>query len=186
MTFYRIRSDLALGDAWYLKAPTDDSDNEVDARVFTECRTYDAPTSLHVSLRRPGAPVDFTFADFEMPVVSERAAETIAAFSPDALQLLPVTIEPDRHGYMILNVLTSRSCVDEKRSKFTKWTPADGRPEKVGQYRMFSDLVLDASKLEGEHIARVREWMVTLVVSEELKDALQETGTTGIVFDLVA
>jgi len=59
------------------------------------------------------------------------------------------------------------------------WKPEDGRPEKVGSYRVIDDLRIDPSKVQGAHLFRPWGWLVALIVSEELKVAMEALGGIG-------
>lgn len=43
-------------------------------------------------------------------------------------------------------------------------------------------LVLKREKLEGAMMLRLKNWELPLIVSEQLKDILEESHTTGIAF----
>lgn len=84
-----------------------------------------------------------------------------------------------------------QSCFDtvsrefEANSEFMKWTKEDGRPEKVGEYRMFTKLSLDPKKATGHKIFRVQGWQIALIVEEEVKESLEQRKASGIVFQVV-
>jgi hypothetical protein len=97
------------------------------------------------------------------------------------VELFPVQIEGDE-DFAIVNVLDVVDCIDEQQSKFTKWEERDGRPDKLGQYRMFTSLRLSAEKAAGHHLFRLAGWNNVLVVSEALRDKFIETGCSGLGF----
>ena len=85
--------------------------------------------------------------------------------------------------YFILNTLRVIRCIDEARCVEVRYfTPEDGQPEKVGQYRVVSGMRIDPAKVEGARIFRPWGWTVALVVSEDLKQALEREGVTGTKF----
>jgi hypothetical protein len=120
-----------------------------------------------------------------MPVVAEGIASTIREIAPADVNLFPVSIEGVQGQYFILNVIARLPCVDEYRSAVVKWTADDARPDKIGHYRMISDLTIDAERVRGHHMFRIDDWEVALIVSEELKNALENAGL-GISFELVS
>jgi ACT domain-containing protein len=84
---------------------------------------------------------------------------------------------------VVLNVLRVVHCVDEARSEFLKWTMNDHRSDLAGQYRQISKLVLDAGALPSDaHFFRIESWLVGLVVSSDLKDAMESVGCVGAKF----
>jgi hypothetical protein len=130
--------------------------------------------------------MDFNFADFDLPVVRKEICNHVAAEARTAVQLIPVTVAGASQDFEILNVIDVVECIDEKRSRFSKWTPADGRPEKTGQYRMFATIALDPGKADGHEIFRPKGWEVALVVEERIKKLLQLQKATGIVFQAIS
>lgn len=184
-TLYRILDDLSIEDRWHLRAPEDEDEREVDARDFLACHHYDGPIPLKVRLRRDGERLRFTFGDFDMPVVSRVVHDTLAGFGRDGIQFIPVLIENSSESHWILNVLHHRKCVDEERSEFMRWKPEDGRPDKVGQYRMFTKLMVNEEQTSRAPIFRIDGWKTALIVSEDVKQALEKVGCRGIRFEPV-
>jgi hypothetical protein len=76
-------------------------------------------------------------------------------------------------------------CIDEQASKVQFWTPEDGVPEKVGQYWAVDDLHIDKAKVGNAKVFRPEGWEVALIVSGELKDAMEAMGATGTRFQEV-
>ena len=58
-------------------------------------------------------------------------------------------------------------------------------PEKVGKYRDVRDLRIDKTKVGNAQVFRPEGWAVVLIVSEEIKDALERLGATGTRFQEV-
>jgi hypothetical protein len=63
-----------------------------------------------------------------------------------------------------------------------RWTPEDGEPEKVGEYRYIAGARIDPTKVEGARIFRPWGWPIGLIVSEDIKEALEREGLTGTRF----
>ena len=76
-------------------------------------------------------------------------------------------------------------CIDEQASKVQFWTPEDGVPEKVGKYWAVDDLRVDKTKVGNAQVFRPEGWEVALIVSGEIKDALERIGATGTRFEAV-
>jgi hypothetical protein len=184
-SLYRILDDFSIEDRWHLRAPETEDGRELDARDFLSCKRYDGPIPLRVQLRRSGQPLQFTFADFDMPIVSQEVHHCLAKFDGDWIQLIPVIIEDVSDSYWILNVLQRRECVDEERSEFMKWKADDARPDKTGQYRMFAKLVLNKEQTSDAPIFRIDGWKTALIVSKDIKHAVEEGGSRGVRFEPV-
>ncbi|ATB40427.1 hypothetical protein CYFUS_005876 [Cystobacter fuscus] len=62
------------------------------------------------------------------------------------------------------------------------WTPEDDRPDKLGQYRAVYGMRIDTSKVGDARIFRTKGYPRALLVAEEVKEALERTGATGLKF----
>jgi hypothetical protein len=140
---------------------------------------------LHIRLRNQGMALDFTFASFDMPVVSGAVAHLLLSIDPNSIQMLPVSIEGRRDDYYIVNVTSRLACIDEERSDLEKWTGADSRPEKIGQPKAIYQLVIDPQVPGGRHLFRVAGWEIALIASDEVKKAFENAHVTGVNFDEV-
>jgi hypothetical protein len=109
----------------------------------------------------------------------------LEALAGPAIQRVPVTVEGQGAEFEILNVCELVQCVDERRSLLTKWTAADGRPEKVGQFRMIAKLKINPAAASGHHIFRVAGWPIALIASEEVKKLLEARDVSGLKFERV-
>jgi hypothetical protein len=84
---------------------------------------------------------------------------------------------------VVLNSLRVVRCLDEGRSEFIKWTEDDHRADLAGQYRQVTKLVLERSAIPVDaHFFRIDGWLVALVVSEVVKDAMERVGCFGAKF----
>jgi hypothetical protein len=153
--------------------------------MFTKATRVAVTDDLSLPIRQRGWPVDFTLADFDMPVVRRHVGEIIEGVAPDYCQHIPIRVEGTDDEYEILNVLRSIACVDEGASEFTKWNAADQRPDKVGAFRMITRLRLDPARASGAEIFRVQEWPIALVVGDAIRDALRAIEVSGIAFEPV-
>jgi len=90
-------------------------------------------------------------------------------------------------SYFILNSLRVVRCIDDAACEEVKyWSPEDGQPELVGEYRVVSGMRIAPSRVGGAHIFRPWGWPVALVVSEEIKSALERAGASGTKFEEVS
>lgn len=180
--FYRVLADPNILTNWFLKAPIFEDGTVIDARLFTKGEVFIEDKTLIVPLRRHGKHVDFNLGDFDMVITKKNINEKIFSQFKLKAQRIPVIIEGLKNDFEILNVLDLIACVDEVNSEFDKWTEMDGRPDKVGKFRMFTHLCIDEKKAEGHHLFRLAEWPIVLVVSNELKVFLEKIEVNGIVF----
>ncbi|MBI4924146.1 MAG: hypothetical protein HY834_20615 [Devosia nanyangense] len=132
-----------------------------------------------------GVVVDFNFAPFDMLVVRASLGEAIEALAGAAVQRLPVTLAGQPNVFEILNICQRVPCVDEERSSYVRWTDADGRPDKVGQFRYFKRLRVDSALAQGHHLFRIAEWSIVPIASRQMKDVIERAGATGVAFEPV-
>jgi hypothetical protein len=182
--FYRILADPKATTRWHLKAPVDQQGREVDAKLFTRAVPFGSDSILTVPLRQQGEEVDINFADFDMLVMSKKIIDEIGSRFNLEIQRIPAEIN-GRTDYEIINPLTSIPCVDESESDYLKWTENDGRPEKTGQYRMFTKLKIKRDLPIESHLFRVAEWPIVLLVSQALKEYIESRHASGVVFSAV-
>nr|WP_309887924.1 DUF1629 domain-containing protein [Archangium sp.] len=131
-------------------------------------------------MRPDGVALDFSWAAFNIPVVSSRFVQLFERMGLQETQFLPVQVENHPGPWSILNTLSTIRCIDDARCEEVQyWRPEDGQPEKVGQYQSVAGLRIDPTKVEGARIFRPWGWSIALLVSEDVKDALEREGLTG-------
>lgn len=197
--YYQLEDDVSLRGRWYLNGLCDSIGQAFDAREFT----YGKPVKLvspiwlkrdgtpnmatvhlplTVGIRRKGSRLDFTYADFELPVVTRRVATMLRTLCNPDIQLLEVRVLNCEEELYLLNVTTRINCVDTNRSEIEWWEASDNRPEKTGKPRMISELVIDADMANGSHMLRPEGWEVALIVSEAIKTAFEREEISGVRF----
>jgi hypothetical protein len=184
-SFFRVLADPAKSNRWFLDEPRTEDGQGIDAREFTEGVPYKGLVAVLVPIGQPGEVVGFTFAAFDMPVISDRIMHIIKAHAADSIQFFPIRIGRLGGGFGILNVVARVKCIDESLSNVVKWMPQDGRPEKIGQYRTITHLTIDPSRCGPQHIFRIEGWEIALIVSRALKEASESVADTGLVFSPV-
>ena len=133
----------------------------------------------------PGSSLDFSLANLSIPVVSARVAELFKELAPHDVQLLPVEVEAQSDPYFILVAVHTIRCIDEAASKIERWTPEDGIPEMVGQYASVRGLRVDERLVGEARVFRPEGWKIDLIVSAEIKSALERIKATGVKFSEV-
>src|SRR5262245_16614006 len=116
--YFQVVDDFPPRGRWYLNGLRDSAGVRLDSRVFRYgSRVETAPQlclpsyegerrveivpPLRVSRRREGRPLDFTLADFEVPVVTARVAELIARAGTRDIQRFPVRVDGCEDPYEI-------------------------------------------------------------------------------------
>jgi hypothetical protein len=180
--FYELVADPKATSRWFLKSPLASDGSEIDPRTFTKGEPVDALDGLSLPIRRGGTVVDVNFCDFDMIVAPSTLGDALESEIGVQMQRIPISVAGHDHVYEIWNLCSLVDCIDESRSIFTKWTDADGRPDKIGDYRMFVSLRINGASASGRDIFRLSRWPITVVVSEKVKDILERASATGISF----
>jgi hypothetical protein len=157
--------------------------------VFDWDFTRGAPVQVKGRLKIPieiaGGPLDFTWAGLSIPVVHVKVASMLAERASGDVQLIPADIEGQPEQYLVLVATRLIRCIDEQVSRIQFWTEKDGEPDKVGQYRDVRDLRVDRAQVGNAKVFRPEGWEVVLIVSGEIKDAMEALGATGTRFQEV-
>ncbi|RKH49635.1 hypothetical protein D7X96_20615 [Corallococcus interemptor] len=127
------------------------------------------------------------FAGVErVPIVSQEVADAFKMLAPDDVQLFPVTVEGAPERYCIVNALKTVDCIDEANCEgLQPYEQDDPHPEHQGAYRWISGLRIDSAKAEGALVLRPMKFKTAFIVSEAIKDALEQIGNLGISFERV-
>lgn len=180
--FFKLTDDVYVPHRWHLATPTDEQGREVDDWQFTEGRPLRMEGRLRVPIEHPGRPLDFSEAGLKIPVVHVKVASVFSELASDDVQLIPVDIEGQPDQYFVLVATRRIRCIDEKASRIRLWTHEDGVPHKVGQYRDVRDLRIDRSKVGAAKVFRPEGWEGALIISGDIKSALERMGATGTRF----
>ncbi|WP_245919350.1 imm11 family protein [Melittangium boletus] len=186
--FFNLQIDAYVPGRWYMSEPTMPDGQEIDdIWQFTRGERIAPPGHLCVPLLRPGNPLDFTTAGFgSTPILSERAAAVFREMASQDIQLFPVEVEGQAQPYHLLVVARTVRCIDDSACEDARlYTPADGRPDRVGEYRVVSGLRIDKSKVGDARVFKTWGWPPALIVDGEIKAALEQTGIVGGYFEEV-
>ena len=183
--FFELYDDLYARGRWHLKNPTDGKGGRLDDWEFRLGMPVRFAGRLKILIEQEGRPLDFSETNSRIPVVHIRVATMFSELAPDDVQLIPVDIEGQPDQYLILVAVRLIRCIDEKASRIRLWTHEDGVPDKVGQYRDVRDMRVDKAKIGDARVFRPEGWPGKLIVSEEIKKALERMGATGTRFQEV-
>jgi hypothetical protein len=181
--FFRLADDLKVPHRWDLDTPTDSQGRQVDDGQFRLGTPVHITDRLRIPVEIAGTPLDFTEAGIMIPVIHVRVASMFAELAPDDVQLIPVDVEGQPDQYLILVATRLIRCIDEKASRIELWTHEDRVPHKIGQYASVRDMRIDKAKVGSARVFRCEGWTGPLIVSGEIKDALELMGATGIRFE---
>jgi hypothetical protein len=183
--FFQLADDVNVPHRWDLDTPTDSHGQKVDDRMFRHGEPVHLQERLRIPIEHSGKPLDYTEAGVGLPVVHVRVASMFAELASEDVQLIPVDVAGHPDQYLILVATRRIRCIDEQASRIDLWTHEDGVPHMVGQYFSVRDMRIDKAKVGNARVFRPEGWEVVLIVSEEIKDALERMGATGTRFEEV-
>jgi hypothetical protein len=185
--YFDLSDDVHIAGRWYLGTPLDAAGQAQGSWLFTRGEPTQVEAPLRVPLYRPGKPLDFSLADAgAIPIVHAKVASLLREFAPTDVQLFPVVPEGESDDFFLVNVTRVVKCIDDRASEEVEyWMPEDGRPEKTSKYRAVAGMRIDPSKVGEAKVFRTWGWTIALIVSEEIKEALERIGATGVRFKQV-
>lgn len=183
--FFQLADDLSVASRWHLATPVDSHGHKVHDWDFIKGTPIHIEGRLKLPIRIAGRPLDFSWALVSVPVIHIKIASVLTSRAPDDVQLIPADIEGQPGQYLVLVAKRLVRCIDEEASKVRFWTPEHGVPDKVGQYMGVDRLRLDKRKVGGAEVFRPEGWEVALIVSEDIKNALEDLRVTGARFEEV-
>ena len=183
--YYRLhdKNPVDVPSRWYLKGPIGVDGKEIDARRFNSGRRLDIVGPVRILIRQAGPLMDFTLADFDMPVVRRSVADTLQVVAGQDIQRFPATVDGMPGGYDIINILPSIPCLDETRSEVTRWPYDPKMPDRAGKYLTVSNIRIRPELVDGHRIFRIAGWRPAIIVSADVKEAIK--GATGTVLEPV-
>lgn len=177
--FFELDDDMYIPHRWHLAVPRNAEGDKVDDSLFMLGEPVHMPNRLRIPLESPGTPLDYTEAGIGTPVVHVRVASLFSKVAPDDVQLLPVDVEDHPDQYFILVATRLIDCIDEEASHFVRWTSGTGAPRKDSRYAIMYELRIDKSKVSNAQMFRCEGRRTALIISEDIKSALEAMGATG-------
>ncbi len=184
MRYFDVYDDMRSPARWLLADPVDENGQEINPWQFGKGRLLDLKGTPRFAQYHPGSALDFSLAGMGIPIVHGRVVSLFEKLGlQQQVQFFPAQVEGQAEPYFILNVLRVIRCIDDARcEEVLYWKPEDRRPDKVGQYRNVAGMRIDPSRVGDAHIFRPWGWLVALIVSERLKQAMEEEKISGTRF----
>ena len=150
----------------------------VDIWAYSRGQILDNPRPVPIEVGAGGPIVDYNPTAFCTTVVSHRTAEIITSVAGSDIQRIPTDF-PDGDGeWEVINVLPTIDCIDHERSVIQYYPP--DHPEKPNKPRGVVKLIIDRDRVGGHHIFRPKDWTVINIISETLRQRLDEAKVTGV------
>ncbi|QAT81889.1 hypothetical protein EJ065_0280 [Corallococcus coralloides] len=185
MRYFKLLDDMDLNDRWLPGEATNAQGQEIDdIWQFADGVPVQIDERLRIPISHPGRIVDYSVTSVGgAPVVHRRVASVFKELAPDEVQFIPVDVEGQPEPYFILVATRTIRCIDDQESaEVLYWKLEDGRPEKTGRYRSVMGMRIDTTKVGDAKVFRPWGWNVVLIVSEDIKEALEHSGATGMAF----
>jgi hypothetical protein len=182
MKYFALIDDVHIPGRWHLGEVVERGSNLPLEELWTGKSVREGLSAV-VEITHRGTALDFCLTSFAVPVAKAKLAHAIALVADSDLQPLPVEV-PGHRGFAVLNSVRLIQCLDEKRSEFMKWTEKDHRADLAGQYRMVTKLKIDGRQVPADaHFFRIEGWPIALIISEQVKSAMETTGCLGAKFE---
>jgi hypothetical protein len=193
--YYEISENKYIPGRWHLRFPLfrdgedeggregDDERELFDVWRFREGRVLEVERPIRLSMKPVGVALEYT-ESMGIPVVHRRVVSLFERLGLQMeVQFIPVEVEGQAEPWFILNALQVIRCIDDARCDEVFYRlPEHGEPDRVGQYKNVRGLKVDVEKIGDAHIFRPWGWLVVLIVSEHVKQAMEAEGITGIKF----
>jgi hypothetical protein len=182
--YFRLTEDMTSPERWVLGDTLDVQGKKIGARLYLNAEPIRFNGRLRVPILHPGSPLDFSCADGgDFPVVTASVASTLAELAPGDVQLYPAEVDSRPEPYFLVNVAHLVKCIDVDASEEVRyWEPEDNRPDKLGHYRSVYGMRIDPSKVGDARVFRPWGYPPALLVAEDVKEALERTGASGLEF----
>jgi len=176
--YFKLTDDMTTWTRWHVGQILAGDGSEPRLWAGIPCGRDD----LVGEVTHPGRVLEYSRTSFNAPIATSHLAEAIARVAGPDVQCIPVKIA-GQTGYKVLNALRLIDCIDEERSEFMKWTEQDHRADLAGEYRSVWKMHLDTSRIpQDAHFFRLKGWEVALIVSEQVKAAMEQVGCFGAQF----
>lgn len=185
--YHELFFDPSVREQWVLAEPVDAHGEELEPWRFFCGHPIEWAGTPRVPLAEPGRALDFSFTTLSIPVVHGRLVPVFESLGLQRqIQFLPVEVEGRPEPYFIANVLRVIPCIDDARCERVEyWRPEDGAPDRVGDYRLVRGLQIDPNRVGDVDIFRPKGWSSVLIVSDRLKQALENQRVDGLRFTQV-
>lgn len=165
---------------WHLSICGFPGDERPGFARYAECRYDSSGEAPQIAVFKKGPVMDFNRDSLEVPIVSRCLAEVIERSAGSDIQRIPASLNAAGGDWEVLNVLACVDCINHERSRITYYPDDD--PHHPGKPRGVLELIINPSETAGHHVFRISDWKVAVIVSEQVKTAVEAMGATGVQF----
>lgn len=182
--YHELYIDVHIPERWHITSPVNALGEWIVPWEFRQGKLVHLEDEPFLPLYHPGLALDYSETEVGIAVLNQRLAALWARLGiQDQYQLIPARVEGQHERYFILNTLRIIRCVDESQcGDITFWEPRHGDPERVGHYRSIMRLKIDPTPVGNAQVFRPWGWTGALIVSERVKQAMEDEGIRGARF----
>ncbi|WPB78449.1 hypothetical protein KYC5002_04665 [Archangium violaceum] len=184
MKYFKLSDDMRILDQWTLDNPMEGNGEELWHGKMTDGLPISVQQPAHIALYVPGRALDFSTTALSIPIIHGKIKALFERLGlNNQMQLFPITVEGQTEPYYVMNLLQVVRCIDDARCEEVAYrTIEDGYEDRIGEYRKVVGMRIDPSKVGDAEIFRPWGWQTIIIVSERIKQALEEAGVTGTRF----
>lgn len=184
--YFKLLDDVYLPERWELEGPVDQMGRKIGTQIFRRGIPARVQQPIQIPLAAPGKALDFSFmAEAPIPVVHARVAALLSELAPRDVQLIPAQVEGQTEPYFLVNITRVVRCIDDENSdEVIHREPEQRQAENDGEYRLVIGLRIDPTQVGDAQIFMTWGW-VAIIVSQAIKEALENLGASGTRFELV-
>lgn len=179
MKYFTLKDDVDLFKRWFIGGIV--FPEKFSHWEFLNCKEIEID-SVSFNLRKRGESLDFTFADFDVPIVS-LSLKAILEEKNASVQFIPTKIGEAFEQFYCLNILNEEDCVDRENSVYEIWEKDNKiRPDKAGQFRSIYKLKISEAFVSKHEIFRIKGFRNQIIASEKFKEMFMENKFCGLKF----
>jgi hypothetical protein len=176
MRYFEVRNDVYDPYRFYV--------GKVSGPAVHQCGdefTWGEPVEempLIADVKIDGRALDFTFGDFDVPLVRMELVERLRPSMSREVQWLPIAVRGVEATYSVMNVLQVIDCLDTDRSEGAYWGPEAEIEDFRGKPIYLTKLAVSPDRIGKAAIFRVKDWGIPIIVAEPVAEILSTA--TGI------
>lgn len=188
MVYYKLINALSENeDAWDLGEVSNYSEFEIKKMNTPEWQNIVNQTiEIEIDEEFGDHEVDFNLSATGIQIVSEKFKNLINEDEAEFYPVVFTNIKP-KQDYFALRISNFYDCVDETKSEFEYWNEAEVEkvPVREHTYKSLNRFSIDSTKCEGARIFRLLKYFPAMIVTEDLKQLIVQSGITGLTFEKV-
>lgn len=179
MRYYRIGGSLDESFKW-ISVPLAPDGSEIDVWQFSQCQRLNALVPITFSVKAKGQQPDFAVTTYSIPLASEKCLRLIQELAGPSIEVIPVDLQ-DGGKMFVVNILSCVDCLDRQQSRIEYFPSGFPDQRKAHKPRMIVDLRIDKKLVQGEHIFRIKDWELPIIVSEDLVQQFDRHSLLGYI-----